>query len=355
MTVSVRRWEDPATWNSFVSATPDAHFQQCWEWGELAPDLDGRAVRLAATREGRLVGAAQVFVNPLAAIGRSHLYIPRGPVIPRPQLEVLGPLLDHARAVGEEHNAVGIRVEPNAPASDCCWSGALRALGFAPSYPPSQPRSSWILDISPDADALLAGMKQKTRYNIRLAARKGVTVHEGGARELDTFYRLYEVTAVRDDFFIHSSELYERMFALFGESGNFCLLLACLGDEPIAAVTLLRCGRTCWYMHGASGNRHRNLMAPHLLQWEAMLRAKAWGCTLYDFRAVPDILREDQDMYGVYRFKEGFGGRRITLQHTWSQAYQPVLFGLWQAFYRARFDVEAWQRRRRGLPARQFA
>jgi lipid II:glycine glycyltransferase (peptidoglycan interpeptide bridge formation enzyme) len=355
MTVTVRRWEDPATWNSFVSALPDAHFQQSWEWGELAPDLGGHAVRLGALCDGQLVGAAQVFINPIQRLDRTYLYIPRGPALSRLSIETLGPILDGARMIGEECGAVGIRVEPNVPESDCSWSEGLATLGFAPTFPPSQPRSSWMLDISPDEDALLAGMRQKTRYNIRLAARKGVTVREGSEDDLDIFYRLYQETSARDDFFIHSRALYARMFSLFRRAGNFCLLLASAGDEPIAAVTLVRFGRTCWYIHGASSNRHRNLMAPHLLQWEAIRRAKEWGCTLYDFRAVPDILREDQDMYGVYRFKEGFGGYLLTTQDTWSQPYDPFLFGLWQVYFRARFDLDAWRRRKLGLPARQFA
>jgi lipid II:glycine glycyltransferase (peptidoglycan interpeptide bridge formation enzyme) len=231
----------------------------------------------------------------------------------------------------------------------------LAALGFAPTYPPSQPRSSWVLDIAPEPDSLLAAMKQKTRYNIRLAGRKGVKVIEGTEGDLEAFYRLYRDTAERDDFFIHSRQVYERMFSLFCRAGNFCLLLARFQGQIIAAVTLVRFGQTCWYVHGASSNEHRNLMAPYLLQWESIQRARAWGCTLYDFRAVPDVLREDQDMYGVYRFKEGFGGYHVTAQHTWAQAYDPLLFGLWQAYFRARFDLTARQRRRRGLPARQFA
>jgi hypothetical protein len=96
-------------------------------------------------------------------------------------------------------------------------------------------------------------------------------------------------------------------------------------------------------------------MATYLLQWEGIQWARRNGCTLYDFRAVPDILREDQDMYGVYRFKEGFGGYQLTTLHTYAQAYQPGLFGLWQLYFAGRFKLDAWQRRRHGLPARPFA
>jgi lipid II:glycine glycyltransferase (peptidoglycan interpeptide bridge formation enzyme) len=196
-------------------------------------------------------------------------------------------------------------------------------------------------------------MKQKTRYNVRLAARKGIEIRDGTPADLDDFYRLYQETAGRDEFFLQPKSIYERMFCLFREAGAFAMLLAHHGGQLIAAVTLVRFGRTCWYLQGASANRHRNLMATYLLQWESIKRAKTWGCTLYDFRAVPDVLRPDQDMYGVYRFKEGFGGHRVTGLHAHGAPYSAVAYGLWLMTFRARFELDNWRRRRQGLPIRQ--
>jgi len=355
MRVTVRTWDDPLSWNSFVRSTPHPHFQQSWEWGELAPDLGGEAVRLAALGDGRMVAAAQVFINPLSRTGRTHLYIPRGPAATQPSMETVGPLLDQIRLLGYERGAVGLCLESSASSDDLAWRHVLNASGMRPTFPANQPRSSWLLDLTLDTDDLLAQMKQKTRYNIRLAGRKGVSVHEAGADDLDTFYDLYQLTAQRDDFFIQTKGIYARMFSLYREAGNFCMLFAYYQGRPIAAVTVLRFGPTCWYWQGASSSEHRNLMAPYLLQWEAIQRAKQWGCRLYDFRAVPDVLDEDQDMYGVYRFKEGFGGYHFTVMDTHSVAYDPLLFGMWQLYYRARFDLTAWRRQRKGLSVRQFA
>lgn len=355
MTVTVRRWDDPTSWNRFVSSVPRAHFQQSWEWGELAPDLGGQAVRLAALRDGNLAGAMQVFISPVHHVNRTYLYVPRGPALASPTVDILGPLLDQARLLGREQGALGLKMEPNTPVSNSSFSRLLAQFSLKPTYPASQPRSSWMLDIQPGEDTLLAGMKQKTRYNVRLAARKGVVVRSGDARDLDTFYTIYRETAERDGFFIHGQALYRRMFDLFGAAGNFSMLLAECESEVVAAVTLIRLGTTCWYMHGASSNRHRNLMATYLLQWEAIRRAKAWGCTLYDFRAVPDVLREGEDMYGVYRFKEGFGGYQDTTLPTYAASYRPGSFALWQLYFSGRFRFDCWRRSRRGLPRRQFA
>ncbi|HEY8691203.1 MAG TPA: peptidoglycan bridge formation glycyltransferase FemA/FemB family protein [Chloroflexota bacterium] len=355
MSVTVQRWDDAPSWNQFVASTPGAHFQQSWEWGELAPLLGGRVTRLAACSGDTVVGGMQVFVNPIRGTGRTMLYVPRGPAVEEPCLDVLGPLTDAARQIGLEERSIGIRLEPNAPEDDQPWTSAVRALGLHPTWPPSQPRSAWVLDIDCDEDVLLAGMKQKTRYNIRLAGKRAVSVAEGLEADLDAFYALYEETSARDDFFIQSKEFYRQTFEAFRSAGNFCMLIARHEGKAIAAVTLIRFGATCWYVHGASSNEHRNLMATYLLQWESIRQARRWGCRLYDFRAIPDILREDQDMYGVYRFKEGFGGRKVTTMHTHSAAYQPGIFGLWQAYFSGRFAVQEWQRRRHKLPARQFA
>lgn len=355
MAISIQEWDDRESWNRYVASAPNTHFQQSWEWGELAPELGSRAVRFGAVRNGDLVGTLQVFVNPISRFGRTYLYVPRGPTACEPSLEVLSPLFEACRRLGIAERAVGIRMEPNVPAGFRELHGGFHALGFRPAFPPSQPRSSWMLDIGPEPDALLAAMKSKTRYNIRLASRKGVSVRRGTPSDLDAFYDLYAETGARDDFFIQPKRVYERMFQLFRDDGRFCMLFAEHEGELIAAVTLLTQGRTCWYMHGASSNRHRNLMATYLLQWEAIQWARQQGCTLYDFRAVPDLLREDQDMYGVYRFKEGFGGYQYTTIHTHVASYRPWSFGLWQLLFSGRFAATQLARRRNGLPARQFA
>jgi lipid II:glycine glycyltransferase (peptidoglycan interpeptide bridge formation enzyme) len=355
MSITVRRWTDPPTWNAFVSSEANAHFQQSWEWGELAPDLGGTAHRLAALDGDRMVGAMQVFANPIWGTGSTHLYVPRGPAVLEPSVEVLGSLFDAARRLGGDVDALGIRVEPNAASCNAAWKSALRATGMRPAFPPSQPRSSWMLDVTRDEESLLSNMKQKTRYNVRLASRKGVEIVVGGSDDEDDFYALFHETADRDDFFVHGKAIYERMFAAFRATGNFCMLLARHGGRLIAAITLIRFGSTCWYVHGASSGEHRNLMATYLLQWNGIQQAKRWGCSLYDFRAIPDVLRDDQDMYGVYRFKEGFGGYQFTTLHTHAAPYRHAMFGLWQLWFRARFELRAQQRRWRGLPARQFA
>jgi lipid II:glycine glycyltransferase (peptidoglycan interpeptide bridge formation enzyme) len=152
-------------------------------------------------------------------------------------------------------------------------------------------------------------MKQKTRYNVRLAGRRGVTVRQGDLSELDLFYRLYAETAKRDSFTIRAPEYYLDAWATFLERGQAHLLLAGLEGETVAGLMLFTFGPVAWYMYGASSNRHRKHMPNQLIQWEAIRRAKASGCTLYDLWGAPDNLDESDPMWGVVRFKLGLGGQ----------------------------------------------
>jgi len=202
-----------------------------------------------------------------------------------------------------------LKVEPNVADGDSAWLSALQAQGFRKNRFATHPRRSWVLDIRPDEADLLAGMKEKWRYNIGLAGRKGVVVRESlQLEDIDTFYRLYQETSRRDGFFIHPKEHYATILRRYGERDAAVLLLAEYEKMPIAGLIAVRCGSVATYMFGASSNAERNRMPNHLLQWTAIRWAKAHGCALYDFRAIAEVLSPEEDLYSLFTFKQGFGG-----------------------------------------------
>jgi lipid II:glycine glycyltransferase (peptidoglycan interpeptide bridge formation enzyme) len=178
-----------------------------------------------------------------------------------------------------------------------------------------QPPRTLVIDLSATDDQILARMKQKTRYNIRLARRKGVVVHH--TRDIDTFYQLMQITSERDTFGVHSKDYYRRVLDYFEPDGQCALLCAEFDGQPLAALIVFARGKRAWYFYGASSNEYRNFMPTYLLQWEAMKWAKASGCNEYDLWGVPDesieilesqFLERSDDLWSVYRFKRGFGG-----------------------------------------------
>jgi lipid II:glycine glycyltransferase (peptidoglycan interpeptide bridge formation enzyme) len=328
---------DRQQWNEFVSNSVCCNITQSYEWGELAPHLDAEAMRVGVVDDdGQLRAAMLILVSRAPLLRRNYFYAPRGPVIDDPASPTLPVLLDFVRVAARKYGAFMLKVEPSVVDGDTAWLAALHKLGFRPNPYATHVRHEWILDLRADEQDLLAGMKEKWRYNIRLAARKGVTIRQGaGQADLDMFYRIYETTSERDQFFIHDKRHYEDVMRLFGSENDgedrqgerAALLLAEYEGQPIAGIIVLRYGRWSWYMYGASSNEHRNLMPNHSLQWTGMQWAKAHGCWYYNFRGIPDILEEGQELYGVYVFKRGFGGYPMRFLKTHDLVYSPLIYG----------------------------
>lgn len=322
---------DRQQWNDFVAASICCNITQSFEWGELAPHLGAEAMRAGVIDdEGHLCAVMLILIARAPVLRRVYFYAPRGPVIDDPSSPALAILLDFVRAEARKRGAFMLKVEPSVPDGDEAWLNALRSQGFRANPYATHVRHEWVLDLRPGEQDILAGMKEKWRYNVRLAARKGVTIRRGsGQADLDTFYHIYETTSERDAFFIHGKRHYEDVMRLYGgneEDGSAALLLAEHEGQVIAGIIVLRLGRWSWYMYGASSNEQRNLMPNHLLQWTGMQWARAHGCWYYNFRGIPDILEEGQELWGVYVFKRGFGGFPLRFLETHDLVYSPLVY-----------------------------
>ncbi|MCL1818089.1 MAG: peptidoglycan bridge formation glycyltransferase FemA/FemB family protein [Spirochaetaceae bacterium] len=205
-----------------------------------------------------------------------------------------------------------------------------------------QPPDTVIIDLSPSCDELLAGMKPKTRYNTRLAEKKGVRVYEAGPDKLPEWYALYQETAERDGISIHEKEYYEGVFrtaeTYAGSRPKMHLLFAEAEGQTIASVIVAVFPPQSYYLYGAASNQMRNFMASHLLQWEAMKLAKNEGALSYDLFGIPPSNDPNHAMYGLYRFKTGFGGE--ILHRPGSYDY-PFRFFTYRA-YRAAEAARTW-------------
>lgn len=344
---------DCELWNDFVEACPTGNITQTFEWAELSGTLGAETLRLGALEGDALVGALLLVVERAPLLRRPYLYAPRGPVVADPSSPALGALVAHAQEEARRRGAFMLKVEPNVPDGDGAWLAALHQLGFRPNPYAMHPRRSWVLDIRPDEAALLAGMKEKWRYNIRLAGRKGVTVREGSSPEdVGTFYRLYRETAQRDGIFIHDQRHYAEFLRLYGARGAAALFLAEYEGAPIAALIAATCGPVATYMFGASSNQHRNRMPNHLLQWTAIRWARARGCAQYDFRAIAEVLEPREDMYSLYTYKQGFGGSSVLTLQTHDKPYSAPLYWAYMRALRYKRERDR-QRHERSLAARE--
>ena len=298
------------SWNAFVAASPYGHTLQSWEWGEFKARTGWEPLRLALCDEHGIRAAAQVLIRRPLPFGFGKVaYVPKGPVLDYADSALLGQMLDALVRLAANHHVLALKIEPEV-VEPSPLGEELRCRGWRDSLPVQMRSTIWV-DLSSSEDAILARQKQKTRYNTRLAQRKGVNVSRGTAGDLEAWYAMFRVTAQRDGFSIHGLEYYRLALEVLEPPGLARLLLAHHDGDLLAGIIVFRFGRGAQYMYGASSNDKRNLMAPYLLQWEGMRWAKQEGAMVYDLWGIPDQLSEDEDLWGVYRHKRGYGGEIV--------------------------------------------
>ena len=324
-----------AEWDAFLTNRPHAHLMQTTAWGDLKSAFGWQVTRLVTQLPKGAVGAQLLFLRLYP--GLTLAYLPKGPVGDMPgQIDLLEPLLPELDNLCRQRRAAFLKVEPDQLLDPVLLFELKPPTGFRPSQHAIQPPRTILVDLCGNEEQVLGRMKQKTRYNIRLALKKGVIVQPSA--DLELFYRLLEATGQRDQFGIHSVDYYRRAYELFHPRGEGELLVAEFEGELLAALMVFAHGERAWYFYGASASQRRDLMPTYLIQWEAMRWARARGCTQYDLWGIPDVdeqVLESQftertdGLWGVYRFKRGFGGRLRRGAGPWDRVYRNSLYKLY--------------------------
>ncbi|MEW5938830.1 MAG: peptidoglycan bridge formation glycyltransferase FemA/FemB family protein [Chloroflexota bacterium] len=367
-----------STWNQIVSSLPNPHFLQTFEWGQVKAKYGWKPYYAIWTQDGTFQVSELPITNyqsPLAAclllkrafLNRgfaarlSVLYIPKGPMLDWSNASLRQRVLNDLQAFAKKQGAIFLKLDPDVvlgtgiPGADGSTEdrggvevqSELTRRGWVYSADQVQFRNTVTIDLTASEEDILARMKQKTRYNVRLAEKKGVTVRSGMTDDLPMLYKMYAETSVRDGFVIRDENYYRMVWATFMQTkvGKFegsqvptfkpanlptCEpLIAEVDHEPVAGLFLFMFANRAYYVYGMSRDAHREKMPTYLLQWEAMKRAKAAGCTVYDLWGAPETFEESDSMWGVYRFKEGLGGRVVRTLGAWD--YAPNKF--WYKMY----------------------
>lgn len=313
-------------WDQAVASLPGAHVLQSWDWGEFKSRWGWTVERLLwvkpqETSQVCPVAAAQILRRSIPRTPWSFLYVSKGPILNYADTALAGQVLADLETYARQTQALFIKIDPDVP---CAFGEpgsdqaiepvgqttldvlAQRGWRFSPEQ--IQFRNTIVINLTTSPEALLEAMKSKWRYNIRLAERKGVTVR-AGSNDIPLFYRMYAETAARDGFLIRPEAYYGDVWQQFLSTGQAEMLLASVEGEVVAGLILFIFGPVAWYMYGASTGQHREAMSNHLLQWAAINHAKERGCLSYDMWGAPDVFDEADRLWGVYRFKTGFGGQ----------------------------------------------
>ncbi len=305
----------PEAWEEALAQVPlprSGAFLQSKEWGAFQTAA-GRVVKRYAFEDGGRLAVAQGLEFPMP-FGMSYLSFPRGPVGDS------SAAVDLVAAAGKQADACFVRFEPVAAGAP---TGARKVVDL-------QPADTLIMDLAQPADVRLAAMHHKTRYNLRLAERKGVEIAMAGS--LDDVWFLFEQTAKRGGFSLHAKPYYAAMLETLAEGPCRAFLAMALHEgKPVAANIMVDHAGTRTYLHGASGDASRELMAPYLLHWRLLEDAAARGMTAYDWWGVAPDGAENHPWAGVTRFKLGFGGERVSYPGTYDAVLKPGAYAAYSA------------------------
>jgi lipid II:glycine glycyltransferase (peptidoglycan interpeptide bridge formation enzyme) len=321
-------------WNDLIQTLPEPHILQTEEWKQIKKQFGWEPYQYIWSNSNQIFAAALVLKRTISvvppSIQASVLYVPKGPLlVDWNDVDLRNNVIADLQEIAKLHRAMFIKIDPDIQVGtglpgECGpdelgikISTELAGEGWQYSGDQIQYKNTVILDLNSSEDELLRRMKQKTRYNIRLASRKGVRVRIGNSSDFEMLFRMYAETSVRDNFAIREAGYYKRLWNLFYRAGMVEPLIAEVEDNPVAGLMLYFFGRKAYYMQGMSTSLHREKMPNYMLQWEAMKRAKERDCVVYDLWGAPENFTSDDPMWNVYRFKSGFGGELIRHIGAW--------------------------------------
>ena len=334
---------------AFVRRHPSGHFMQMPAWAKVKTYWKWRGVCICD--EDHIRAAMGVLIRPLA-LGLTLFYIPRGPVCDRNDPAVWGELLAALRQMAKKYHAILLYTDPDELDSNGEFRSIMAKLCFRETMDEGfgniQPQYVFRLDLKDrDPEAVFQAFSSKTRYNIGLSRRKGVAIREySGSDPIPDFIfrhfdRLMRTTGQRDHFSVRGEDYFRGLMEAL--QADAAIYIAYLNGQPIAGSIEIFCGEKAWYLYGASANEHRSAMPNYLLQWTMIQRALERGCTLYDFRGVPGNPREEDPLYGLYRFKKGFSGTYTKFTGLFTLEFRPG----WCRLFRMAMDLRRSVRRRK--------
>jgi lipid II:glycine glycyltransferase (peptidoglycan interpeptide bridge formation enzyme) len=327
--------------------TPEAynrnahHPLQSWQWGVAREKMGTQIHRFGVFEDTALQTPYLMTLHPIPGTGFIIGYVPRSP-LPTPEV------LTYTRKFAEKHNCIFIKWEPDVAKSRSVEEELTRISKSAQlvrSAHPLFPDWTMTLDLTPSEEELMKAMKSKTRYNIRLASKKGVQVTERSNEEgFRTFSDLYFATTKRQQYHGHTPQYHATVWDTMKE-GIAHILIASYQDTPLAAYELFLFKDRLFYPYGGSSTAHRNLMAPNLLMWEAIRFGKAQGATSFDMWGATHPDYTGSDPYaGFTRFKEGYNAQHLEMIGSWDQVCKPLLYPVYSALH----TLRSWYLRMNG-------
>lgn len=317
-------------YESFLQVNKKGHFMQSPQWARIKSFWHNEVVTVE-DENGNIKGSMSLLIRRIPFLPYTMMYSPRGPVCDPHDSATLQELLIKTKKLARQYRSYVLKMDPDIEKEDTEFEKIMKDLGYRlkgglKPYEGIQPRFVFRLPVKDRSpEEMLQSFHQKTRYNIRLAIKRGVEVKVGSREDLGDYHKLAVETGIRDQFIVRSRQYYENVYDCLGPE-HVRLFMAYYEGKPIAGSIAIVYGNKCWYLYGASSNEYRNLMPNYLLQWEMIKLAIASDCDLYDFRGATGDLSENNPLYGLYKFKKGFNGKFTEFIGMFDYVFKPLVY-----------------------------
>lgn len=312
-----------------------AHPIQSWEWGEFRRETGVGVVRWGVYDKNRLVDTMQITLHRIARFPWTVGYYPKGNFPSSSQVKAL-------EIISRQHKCIFIKCEPKVEKKGLGKNrfDYLKRKGFREGKPLFT-KYNFELDLSLSEDELFANLKSKTRYNVRLAQKRGVKVGVDNSDEVfEKYIELTNETTKRQGFYSHSEDYHRKMWDSLGKSGLARIIKAEYKGKVITTWILFKFGDVMYYPYGASSREYQSVMANNLVMWEAIKLAKSEGCKTFDmWGALDDKPNKNDPWYGFHKFKEGYGARHVVYMGTYDYVARPFLYWIFRTVNSLRWLV----------------
>ena len=302
------------------------HPLQSYEWGEFRSSERVGVVRLGEYKKGELTEVYQISLHEVPGLPWKIGYCPKTGV---PSKEVM----KKVKVLAKKERVVMIKFEPGLRKGEekekfRRWRKENRLVKGEPLFT----KHTFWLNLEKSEEELLAGMKSKTRYNIRLAKRKGVEIVEDSSdKGFETYWKLMKETTDRQEFYAHGKDYHQKMWQIMSKSGQAHLFKAVFEKEVLTTWVVFKLNETLYYPYGASSRKRREMMASNLMMWEMILFGKREGCKKFDmWGSLGPKASQKDPWYGFHKFKEGYGGDLIEFVGSWDLVISPLFYLLYR-------------------------
>lgn len=327
--------EELDEYDEFLKKHYRCHYAQSKKWANIKKDWKNEII-IVRGKNGEIKGTLSILIRKIPYLKNTLMYAPRGPICDENDEETFSKLIKRVDQLAKKYKAFMLKMDPDILKTNENFKDMSRKNGFKivgkirDVTKLLQPRYVFRLNIKGKTEEeVFNSFHPKTRYNIRLASKRGIVLREGTREDLDTFKNIMDVTGERDGFYIRSREYFELIYDSMMPN-NIKLMFAEYNGKPIACVMNIMYGNKQWYLYGGSLNEHRNLMPNYLLQWEMIKKAIKDKCEVYDFRGICAI-DENNKNEGLYRFKKGFNAELLEFMEIY-KVYNKFIYFIFEHF-----------------------